>query len=164
MLKNYLKIAWRNLFKSKTSSVINISGLAVGMAVAVLISLWIFDEVNFDKYHQNYGRIVQVMQHQNYNGQIGTQTANPAVLGEEIRRLYGNDFKYVLQASWNFNHSLTYGDKILLKAGMFFEPANCAHSSFVGKRHPSPNNAHTSCATFHVYSLPYRSQYSTFSS
>src|SRR5687767_9815256 len=123
MLKNYLKIAWRNLFKSKTSSIINISGLAVGMAVAVLISLWIMDEVSFDKYHRNYNRIVQVMQHQTYNGEIGTQTANPAAMGEEIRRLYGNDFKYVLQASWNFNHSLTYGDKILLKAGMYWEPA-----------------------------------------
>ncbi len=123
MLKNYLKIAWRNLFKSKTSSVINISGLAVGMAVAVLISLWIVDEVSFDKYHQNYDRIVQVMQHQTYNGQIGTQNANPAAMGPEIRSLYGNDFKYVLQSSWNFNHALTYGDKILLKPGSFIEPA-----------------------------------------
>src|SRR5687767_12557479 len=122
MLKNYLKIAWRNLFKSKTSSIINISGLAVGMAVAVLISIWIVDEVSFDKYHRNYNRIVQVMQHQTYNGEIGTQTANPAAMGEEIRRLYGNDFKYVLQASWNFNHSLTYNKEIFLKPGSFFEP------------------------------------------
>jgi hypothetical protein len=98
MLKNYFKIAWRNLFKSKTSSIINISGLAVGMAVAILISLWIVDELGYDKYHKNYDRIVQVMQNQTYNGEIGTQTANPAVMGEEIRRVYGNDFKYVLQS------------------------------------------------------------------
>src|SRR5919109_4731377 len=99
MLKNYFKIAWRNLFKSKMSSFINISGLAVGMAVAILIALWIYDEVNFDKYHKNYDRIVQVMQHQTFNGQVGTQNSNPAVMAAEIRRVHGDDFKYVLQSS-----------------------------------------------------------------
>ena len=122
MIRNYFKTAWRNLVKSKGSSFINISGLSVGMAVALLIGLWIWDELRFDKYHQNYDRIAQVMQHQNFNGQIGTQTANPAEMGGEIRRLYSNDFKYVLQSSWNFNHALTYGDKIFLKPGSFFEP------------------------------------------
>jgi putative ABC transport system permease protein len=122
MLKNYLKIAWRNLFKSKTSSIINISGLAVGMAVAMLIALWIFDELGFDKYHKNYDRIAQVMQNQVFNGKVETQNANPAAMAEEIRNKYGNDFKYVLQASWNFNHPLKYGDKILLKPGSFWEP------------------------------------------
>jgi putative ABC transport system permease protein len=122
MLQNYLKIAWRNLFKSKTSSIINISGLAVGMSVAILIALWIYDEVSFDKYHKNYDRIAQVMQHQTFNGEIGTQNSNPAVMGEEIRRVYGTNFKYVLQSSWNFNHVLTYGDKMILKPGSFFEP------------------------------------------
>jgi putative ABC transport system permease protein len=122
MLRNYFKTAWRNLVKSKGSSFINISGLSVGMAVAILIGLWIWDELRFDKYHHNYDRIVQVMQHQNYNGEVGTQTSNPAQMGEEIRRLYSSDFKYVLQSSWNFNHALTYGEKIFLKPGSFFEP------------------------------------------
>ena len=61
MFKNYFKTAWRNLLKNKTSSVINISGLAVGMAVAMLIGLWIFDELSFNKYHRNYERIAQIM-------------------------------------------------------------------------------------------------------
>ncbi|HTE27897.1 ABC transporter permease [Flavitalea sp.] len=122
MLRNYFKTAWRNLVKSKGSSFINISGLSVGMAVAMLIGLWIWDELRFDKYHNNYDRIVQVMQHQNFNGEVGTQTANPAQMAEEIRRLYSNDFKYVLQSSWNFNHALTYGEKIFLKPGSYFEP------------------------------------------
>ncbi len=43
MIRNYLKVAWRNLFRNKASSFINISGLAIGMAVAMLIGLWIFD-------------------------------------------------------------------------------------------------------------------------
>ena len=59
MLKNYFKIAWRNLFRNKISSFINIGGLTVGMAVAMLIGLWIYDELSFNKYHQNYDRIGQ---------------------------------------------------------------------------------------------------------
>jgi putative ABC transport system permease protein len=122
MIRSYLKIAWRNLLKSRVYSLINIGGLAVGMSVAILISLWVFDEVSFDTYHKNYDRIVQVLQHQNFNGEIGTQEANPAQLAEEIRSLYGNDFTYVLQASWNFDHTLTYENKMFFKSGSYFEP------------------------------------------
>jgi putative ABC transport system permease protein len=122
MLKNYFKIAWRNIVKSKGYSLINIGGLAAGMAVAILIGLWIYDELSYNKYHKNYDRIAQVLQHQTYNGEIGTQSANPAAMGEEIRRLYGSDFKHVLQSSWNFNHALTYNKEIFLKPGSFFEP------------------------------------------
>jgi putative ABC transport system permease protein len=122
MILNYFKIAWRNIIKSKGYSAINIGGLAVGMAVAILIGLWIWDELSFDTYHPNYDRIMQVMQHQNYNGEVGTQSANPAVLAQEIRSKYPNDFTYVVQASWNSQHTLAYGQKKLLKTGNFFEP------------------------------------------
>ncbi|HEX6226878.1 MAG TPA: ABC transporter permease [Chryseolinea sp.] len=122
MIKSYLKIAWRNLLKNKVYSLINIGGLAVGMGVAILIALWVYDELTFDRYHLNYDRIAQVMQHQTWNGEIGTQEANPAALGEEIRNVYGDDFTYVLQASWNYNHTLTHGEKMFLKPGSYFEP------------------------------------------
>jgi ABC-type antimicrobial peptide transport system permease subunit len=122
MFRSYFKIAWRNLLKNKIYSLINIGGLAVGMAVAMLIGLWIYDEVTFDQYHQNYSRLAQVMQHQTWNGEVGTQEANPAQMAEEIRDVYGNDFKYVLQASWNYDHTLTYGEKMFLKPGCYFEP------------------------------------------
>lgn len=122
MLKNYIKIAWRNLYKNKVYSFINIGGLAVGMGVAILIALWIHDEVSYDKYHLNYDRIAQVLQHQTYNGETGTQEANPAQMAEEIRNVYGSDFKYVLQASWNNDYTLTIGDKMFNVSGSYFEP------------------------------------------
>jgi putative ABC transport system permease protein len=122
MLKNYFLIAWRNLRKNRIYSLINIGGLAVGMGLAILIGLWVYDELSYDKYHQNYDRIAQVMQHQTFNGEVGTQEANPAVLAEEIRTQYGSDFTYVLQASWNFDHTLTHKDKMFFKAGSYFEP------------------------------------------
>ena len=122
MVKSYFKVGWRNMLRSKGYSAINISGLAIGMTVALLIGLWVFDELTFDKHFNNYDRIVQVMQHQTYNGQVGTQVANPAVMAEEIRNVYGSDFKHVLQSSWNNNHTLTYGEKIFSKTGSYFEP------------------------------------------
>jgi putative ABC transport system permease protein len=121
MIKNYFKIAWRNLINSKGYSAINIGGLAVGMAVAMMIGLWIYDELNYDKYHKNYDRIARVMQNQNFNGEISTQFSNPAVLSQEIRSKYASDFKYVLQSSWNSQHTLAYGEKKLLKSGSFIE-------------------------------------------
>jgi len=121
MIKNFFKVAWRNLVKSKGYSAINIGGLAVGMAVAMLIGLWVYDELSFDKYHKNYDRIAQVMQHANYNGEIETQTANPALMGGEIRAKYGSNFKYVVQASWSDDHLLTLGNKHFAKNGIFFE-------------------------------------------
>jgi putative ABC transport system permease protein len=122
MLTSYFKIAWRNLLKNRVYSFINIGGLAVGMGVAILIALWVYDEVSFDQYHDNFARIAQVMQHQSYNDEIGTQEANPAQMAEEIRNVYGSEFTYVLQASWINEHTLTYGDKMFLKSGSFFEP------------------------------------------
>jgi hypothetical protein len=61
MFTNYLKIALRSLIRNKTYSLLNISGLATGMAVALLIGLWIWDELSFNTYHKKYDRIAQVM-------------------------------------------------------------------------------------------------------
>ena len=122
MIKNYFKIAWRNLVKSKGYSAINIGGLAVGMAVAMLIGLWVHDELSFNQYHKNYDRIAQVMQHANFNGKIETQVANPAVMGPEIRAKHGSDFKHVVQTSWFGNHLLSIDNKNLTGSGGFFEP------------------------------------------
>lgn len=122
MLKNYFKTAWRNLLKSKGYSAINIGGLAVGMAVAMLIGLWIWDELSYNKYFKNYDSIAQVMQHQTFNGVVNTQVSNPAVTAGAIRSKYGSNFKHVVQASWNSGHTLAYGEKKFSKTGTFFEP------------------------------------------
>jgi putative ABC transport system permease protein len=60
MLKNYFKTAWRNLLKNKVYSFINICGLATGMAVAMLIGLWVYDEVTFNQSHEKYESVAQV--------------------------------------------------------------------------------------------------------
>jgi putative ABC transport system permease protein len=122
MLKNYFKIAWRNLLRNKTSSFINISGLAVGMAVAVLIGLWVWDEFSYNKHFQNYDRIAQVMVNARYNGGVGTDWNTSPPFPGELRSLYGNDFKQVLITSLPNKMVVAAGEKKLLKTGYYFEP------------------------------------------
>ncbi|MEO5681394.1 MAG: ABC transporter permease [Chitinophagaceae bacterium] len=118
MLKNYFKIAWRNLVKNKVYSFINIAGLASGMAVAMIIGLWIYDEVSANKHFKNYPSLYQVMMYQTFDGNRGSQTALPYPLGEELKTKYP-DFKAVAMCDWGGEHSLVYGEKKLNKSGHF---------------------------------------------
>jgi len=121
MLKNFFKIAWRNLIRDKFSSFINIFGLSVGMAVAILIGLWMYDELSFNKSFKNYDRIAQVYQNLDNNGERTTWTVVPFPLAEELRTNYGKDFKHIVMAvNWG-SHVLTIGDKKLKQTGGYFE-------------------------------------------
>lgn len=122
MIRNYIKISLRTLTKNKVYTFINITGLALGMAVAMLIGLWIHDELSFDRHFKNFDRIAQVWQHQTFNGHIGTQTYVPFPIGDEIRKNYGADFKHVIMASCNARHILAAGDKKFNKNGPYIEP------------------------------------------
>ncbi|MDQ1085824.1 ABC transporter permease [Siphonobacter sp. SORGH_AS_1065] len=118
MIRNYFKVAIRALLKNKVYSLINIVGLALGMAVTMLIGLWIWDELTYDRYHQNHDRIAQVMMHQSWDGRKGTQTAVPVPLHHELKEKY-SDFKYVVPSSWTFGHILAYKGTKLNKTGNY---------------------------------------------
>ncbi|MDJ1471345.1 ABC transporter permease [Xanthocytophaga flava] len=122
MFRNYFKIAFRNLTRNKGYSFINIGGLAIGMAVAMLIGLWIYDEVSFDRYHKNYDRIAQVVQNQTIDGRVQTWLGQAMQLGPAIESSYGNYFKHIVRTSWPGDHILKAGDKTLVKSGMYMEP------------------------------------------
>ena len=121
MIKNYLKIAWRNLKKNKMYSFINIGGLAVGMAVAMLIGLWVWDELSFNKYHKNYDRIGQVWQFVKFDVEKASYNSVPIPLAEEFRTKYP-DFKSVSVATYNRTTILGAGDKKISRTGMYTEP------------------------------------------
>jgi putative ABC transport system permease protein len=123
MLKNYIIVAWRNLLKNRASSFINIGGLAVGIAVSMLIGIWIADELSFNKYHQHYDRIAQVMQNQNFSGDVHTDKAIAIPLATELRTKYGRDFKNIVLSSWTNSHLLSYKGNNFIKSGNFMEPA-----------------------------------------
>lgn len=113
MIKNYFKIAWRNLIKSKGYSAINISGLAVGMAVAMLIGLWVYDEVSSNKHHQNYENIAQVRRY--YADPHTLETSGTDNMHYPmytiLKRDYKKYFKHVVMAWWLRDYSLSTDDK-----------------------------------------------------
>jgi ABC-type antimicrobial peptide transport system permease subunit len=121
MLKNYFKTALRNLAKSKLHSIINITGLSVGMAVAMLIGLWIYDEISFDRQGEHYDRIAQVIQNVTNNGAVETWKTVPYPLAEVLRKDYGNNFKRVV-SSVETDQVITLGHKKISEHGVYFEP------------------------------------------
>lgn len=122
MIKSYFKTAWRNLLKNRTQSFINISGLSVGIAVAILTGLWIWDELSFNKYHQNYSRIVQIMT-RGADPRNGPYVNNSVQypLATELQTNYRNNFKHVIRASWPQDHILSAGDDKLSARGQFMD-------------------------------------------
>lgn len=122
MIRNYFKIALRNLVKNKAYSAINIGGLAAGMAIAILIGLWIHDEFAYDKYHQNYGRIAKVMQVVTFEGKKYRGEYMPAPLGNYLRTNFAGDFTYVVMSSFNSEHILSYGENKFTKKGNYLSP------------------------------------------
>jgi ABC-type antimicrobial peptide transport system permease subunit len=118
MIKNYFKTAWRNILKNKTYSVINVLGLATGMAAAMIIGLWIYDEVSANKNFKNYDTIYQVMMNQTFDGVRYSQQALPYPLGDELKTKYP-DLKAVAMCDWGANRSLIYGEKKISKFGHF---------------------------------------------
>ena len=119
MIRSYLKIAYRNLVKNKAYSAINIGGLAVGMAVAMLIGIWINDELSANKHHKNYETLYQVKMSQTFDGVRGTQDALPFPTGDELRSKYP-DFKAVaMYDRGEGNRSLIVGNQKFIKQGLF---------------------------------------------
>lgn len=122
MFINNLKIAWRNLFKNKSLSAINIGGLALGMLVPMLIGLWIYHELSFNKQFENADRIATVMQNQVNNGKIETWWHNAMQLEPELRNNYGNHFKYIVTTPGTWDQLLTFEEKKVTKGGSYMGP------------------------------------------
>jgi putative ABC transport system permease protein len=122
MIRNYIKIAWRNLRKNKLYSFLNITGLATGMAVAILIGLWVWDEISFDHHFQHHKQLAQVMLNQSGEGEISTGQTIAMPLGNALRTQYAGDFKRLSLASYNNDHILVVGDKRLKGGGIWVQP------------------------------------------
>jgi putative ABC transport system permease protein len=119
MLTNYLKIAWRNLKRNKTFSLINILGLALGMACSLVILLWVQDELAIDRFHANDDRIFRVMENQAWAGQdLSSTPSTPGILAENLKK----DFQEVEKAAmmtWEQNILLTVGNTFGKEKGRF---------------------------------------------
>ncbi|MES1216388.1 MAG: ABC transporter permease, partial [Bacteroidota bacterium] len=120
MLKNYCKTAWRSLLKNRFYSLINISGLSVGLAVGILILLWVQDEFSYDRFHKNEANIYKVenMVGTGDSRQLWTNTASPiGVLAK--REIPG--VEDVVRISYNGYFGLfKYGEKVFSDENYFF--------------------------------------------
>jgi len=94
MLRNYLKIAWRNLIKQKAFSFINVVGLAIGLATCLLISLYVFDELRFDRFHDKADRIVRVV----FKGTVPGGKLNEAHVMPPVAQALKTEFPEVEEA------------------------------------------------------------------
>lgn len=122
MIKNYLKVALRSLRKNKVYSLLNIAGLSVGMAATMLIALWIWDEVSYDKSIPDYRRIAKVLQHPVFNGETQTWFSTPMPLGPALQKNYGNDFKHVITAAFAGERTISLDGKKFKRSGNYMEP------------------------------------------
>ncbi len=122
MFKNYLKIAWRNLLKNKGYSAINIGGLALGMAVTLIIGLWLNDELTYNRYFKNKDKIAQVWQSQTFNGNVGTGPAIPLPLEPALRENFGDNFEHLMMCSWTQSSYVKYKEKSLSRTGNYMQP------------------------------------------
>ena len=121
MIRNYVKVAWRNLVHNKVYSAINIIGLAVGMAVAILNGLWVWDELSFNQFHQHYDRIAKVTQQGPFEGRVYSSAVLPLPLANELKTNYGNQFKHILVALPVEECILSAQETTLAKQGQFIE-------------------------------------------
>lgn len=123
MFKNYLKIGWRNLKRNKAYSFINIGGLALGMAVVIMIGLWVIDEFTFNKYHKNHERIASI-HHRSINPdsrEMNQQDALMYITGTHLKENYSDYFEHVLRAWWIGDYTLNVGSEAFTKTGELIE-------------------------------------------
>ncbi|HPW63635.1 MAG TPA: ABC transporter permease [Cyclobacteriaceae bacterium] len=122
MYKSYFKIGWRSLLRNRGYSLINISGLAIGMAVAMLIGLWIFDELSFNKSFKNYERIANVYHSLTFGADNFTDSGVPPLFAPELKNNF-SEFENVALTSYQADHILSYEEAKFSKPGLFVEPS-----------------------------------------
>ncbi|QTE38301.1 FtsX-like permease family protein [Mucilaginibacter gossypii] len=111
MLRNYIKIAWRNIANNKAYTAINVLGLAAGMAVALMIALWVANEYSYDRFLPDANRAYQVRRNFNSNGEKLTFSSTSLKLADVLKTM--PEIEYVAPTDWGGTHGLMVGDKKL---------------------------------------------------
>jgi putative ABC transport system permease protein len=129
MLPNYLKIAFRTLWKNKGYTALNVAGLALGMACSFLAALWAYDELTYDQFHENYGSIYQVNRNSERDGQIFVSQNTPYPLATSLKETYP-DIAYACRVDRDEARLLTAGEKKVYRQSYYADPDFLAMFSF----------------------------------
>lgn len=116
MIKNYLKIAWRNLFRNKAFSITNLLGLIIGITCTMLIMFWVQDELTYDKFHKNYDNIYQVIANRDFKNEIFTDRNMAFPLSKALETGYPQIKNSVIM-TYQQSHVLALGNSQLKKNG-----------------------------------------------
>jgi putative ABC transport system permease protein len=122
MFRNFLQTAWRQLLKNKLYTLINFAGLATGMAVAMLLGIWVVDELTFNSWHTNHQQLARVLSIETANGDITVSNSASVPIEAALRSAYSTAFKDMALTAEG-GHVLTVGDKKIGQWGMWAEPA-----------------------------------------
>jgi predicted permease len=118
MFKNYFKTAFRNLWKNKTYSFLNVFGLAVGIACAALIFLWVEDEFSYNHNNSKKDQLYQVLENQPYEGKIYTFAATPGLLAGAMKEEIPG-IKNTCRLTWNQYTLFSLGEKAIYERGFY---------------------------------------------
>ncbi|MBE7174434.1 MAG: ABC transporter permease [Williamsia sp.] len=116
MLTNYFRVAWRNLLRNKVFSIINITGLAVGMAAVMLIGLWVQNEYSYDQFHVNKNSLYKVYNRSTNEGVVYTWDVTSGPLGKALQKDF-SEVKNTARIYWSTERLFNYGDKSIKAAG-----------------------------------------------
>jgi ABC-type lipoprotein release transport system permease subunit len=117
VLKNYFKVALRNIRRHPGYSIINIAGLAIGLACCLFILIWVLDELSYDKFHENAPYLYRVEENQHYSGRVYHVTVTPYPLAPALKA----DFPEIIEATQYVGvggQLLRYGEKAFFETGI----------------------------------------------
>ncbi|MDH3649918.1 MAG: ABC transporter permease, partial [Saprospiraceae bacterium] len=118
MIKHNLRLALRNFKRYKSSFLINFLGLSTGLACALLIFLWVNDELQINKFHAKDDRLYQVMEHQSYAEGLMTTTSTPGLLAETLKEEIP-EVEHAATTTWVGEFTLSQGELNLKAEGWY---------------------------------------------
>src|SRR5208282_4535981 len=121
MLKNFFIVAFRNLLRNKAFSIINISGLVIGMASAILILLWVHNEMSYDNFYKNSNRLYQVWYSNKGNEGISCWNVTTKMLAPALKKDYP-DIEKATRVFWDEAFLFTVGEKKMNVTGNMVDP------------------------------------------
>ena len=121
MFRHNFKVSFRNLIKDKSYSVINIGGLALGLTVALLVSLWIWDELSFNHNHLHKDHIAQLMRNANGGDERFTSTYHASAMGELLSTNYEKHFERIVMVRKAEERMISFGDRHFSEMGSFMQ-------------------------------------------
>jgi len=121
MFHNYIKSAYRNFRRQKSSFFINVIGLSIGIACSILIFLWVNDELQFDRFHRDIDLIYHVMENQDYSGTVFTTNSTPGILAPALLEEFP-EFTHVATYTWNIESLFTRDNNSFRESGIYARP------------------------------------------